>query len=113
LTLKAQCFYGVTQTIILGYRVRAATVARLILFFFLVVVFLYLVYLMVAAFNNAVGAVDATAARVCNEANPLCDAYSVAKKAALSVFAFIATALLLAFMVSLVVLYMESVLHEH
>jgi len=85
-------------------------VARLIAFLIIIIVFLYFFFLMVAMFHTAINVIRPPG-NACSNASMvqgLCKAYYDARRGAIAIFNLAAIGLLLAFIISLIVLYIES-----
>ena len=85
-------------------------VAKLILFLMLIAIFLYFFYIMVAMFHIAINVIRPLG-NVCSNASmvqDLCKAYNETRRGAIAIFNLVAILLFLAFIISLIVLYVES-----
>jgi len=89
-------------------------VAKLILFLVLIAIFFYFFYIMVVSFYTAINVIRPPS-DACSNASMvqgLCKAYYNARRRAIAIFNLVAIGLFLAFIISLIVLYVES-RHEH
>ena len=85
-------------------------VAKLILFLVLIAIFLYFFYIMVVSFYTAINVIrpPGNACSNVSMVQGLCKAYYDARRGAIAIFNLATIGLLLAFIISLIVLYIES-----
>jgi len=85
-----------------------------VLFLVLIAVFSMFFLCMVASFFNAIYAVDSMAYSTCNNsiAKNLCEVYFAARTGAIRIFLLACLGILFAFFISLIILYIESVINE-